>query len=56
MAAVLNFKESSLGVLAVAQWVKNLAAVAPIAMDGGAGLIPGPAEWVKRFGIAAAMV
>ena len=43
-----------MGVPAVAQWVKNLTAVAWVAAEA-AGSIPGPAQWVKRSGIDVAV-
>ena len=39
----------------VAQWVKKPTAVACVTHCGGKGLIPGLAQWVKDFGIAAAV-
>ena len=43
------------GVPAVAQWVKNLTIVAPVAAEAQ-GSIPSPAQWVKGSGIATAVV
>ena len=42
-------------VLSVAQWVKNLTAVAQVDV-GGMGSIPSPVPWDKGSGVATAMV
>ena len=39
----------------MAQWVKNPTACSSSGCCRGAGLIPGVAQWVKGFGVAAAV-
>ena len=40
---------TQVGVSTMAQWVKNLTAVAQVAVEGW---VPGPAQCVKKFSIA----
>ena len=48
---VENIQKALSRVPTVAQWVKNLTAVAQVAV-GGVGSIPGPVQWVKKSGDA----
>ena len=36
----------------MAQYVKNLTAVAPVATEAGVGSVPNPVQWVKGSGVA----
>ena len=52
---IFKIKKKTAEVLSVAQWVKNLTAVAQVAV-GGMGSIPSPVPWDKGSGVATAMV